>query len=227
MKKKKHGPTTKTGKATSRKKVKTKAVRKKAKKGGTRPKKGNKGATKKIADVNPQKKLTQRSRKIFKNSGVKRPRKGSKKVARPTESQTTTNRRHAKTVRGPVEASIKKIRGQHLFYISLNQKGFQNKVLAVQRADFSPIQRYIDKLNDIPINSVITFKVKKPDTPGHYYMAQVSPADMHIDASNLKQWLAELLADYNNNMLDLIDEIYDEQISPYNIVAATIRLNFQ
>lgn len=119
---------------------------------------------------------------------------------------------------------IKKIRGENSFLIKLNYNGFQNKVIAINESDFSAIRKFLDKRNP-PKNAIAIFKIKKPGETGYFYVAKVSPPELHIDADNVKQWLAELLADYNNNTLDIIAE-YDEPTKQYNIISVTIRFNF-
>ena len=91
---------------------------------------------------------------------------------------------------------------------------------------FYVIYKYIIKGIDIPVSCDIVFKIKKPGEKGYFYQSNISPFEMHIEGETIKQFIAQLLSDYNNNTIDIIEEKYDGEGKQYNIVSCTVRLNF-
>ena len=225
MKKKKHESRTTSKHSDARKKRKTAPDKKASATGKKGSKKGIKGISKAVKDE-PVRKI-----KLFKKS-KKTTGKGNKsgidRIKKSKSLEKGKNKGDNKSIRGNkiTPSKVKKIRAQHLFLITLPQKGFINKVRAIQAMNFSFIDKYISKVKDIPVSCVIVFKIKKPGEKGYFYQSNISPFEMHIEGETIKQFIAQLLSDYNNNTIDIIEEKYDGEGKQYNIVSCTVRLNF-
>lgn len=123
-------------------------------------------------------------------------------------------------------AKIRKKRGDKLFIIDLRQRGFQNKIIALRNADFTIIDKFLKKQPTEPLYVVVTLKIKNPTEVGYFYNAKKSPPDMVVNTVNTKEFCIEVLRDYNDDMIDMIHEKYDEIIKVYNVIEMSIRFLF-
>lgn len=125
-----------------------------------------------------------------------------------------------------LKAKVTKKRNDKLFVIKLNQKGFQNKIIALRNADFSNIDKFLRNKRIEPLYAFVTLKIKKPGETGYYFNGQKSPSSMVVNAENTKNFCINVLVSYNNDMVDLIQEKYDDDIKVYNVAEMSIRFLF-
>lgn len=121
---------------------------------------------------------------------------------------------------------IHKKRGDNLFIIPLKQKGFQNKIVALRNADFSGIDKFLKRQKIEPLYAFVTLKIKHPEDGRNYFNGVKSPASMVVNTENTRDFAVSVLTEYNNDMVDLIQEQYDESVRVYNVVEMSIRFLF-
>lgn len=197
---------------------------------------GTKGRYKQIKQSGKRKsnKRVVRRNKSGKSSGIKTLSQPEREIYREFESLLKADLYEERQLAKVPGAKVVKRKGRfhkNLFEIPLPHKGIDNKIRALRNADFSNIERYLNKQKTEPLYVYVTLKIKIPEDSNFTFEGKLSSASMVVNTVNTKEFAIETLIDYNNRAIDSIQsgsasgESNNGRV--WNVVMLSIRFLFR
>lgn len=224
--------TRKTGKGKTAGKAKPKSVSK----------------NKKLFSTKPDTKTNQRTKENAKRSKLTRDERETLDIfeqlfeadeQKEKATKSRTNRSDKKTKSRKKESRKDKTKPATIAkFTATRKRGSPVVVLTFNTKDHLKIVRTVTAMNTkkvfgymvngyskfFPRSIVVILRIKKPGQKEPYYITKVSPLGYNLsNPEDITKFIAQVVADYHNDMMDLIDEKYDEPISPYKITQISIR----
>jgi len=135
-------------------------------------------------------------------------------------------------IKGQITFDKEKSRPVAYVTIKLPSRNFQKKVQQVNAISEKKLTRFIrankftakdgTKTYRPPRAVAIILKTKTPGKKGYFYVSKMSEPDFVVNESNVKKEAARRLSEYNNTMLDKVEQ-YDEPVKLYNVKEVSIR----
>lgn len=159
------------------------------------------------------------------NRETKRTSKNISKNTKGKSGAKTKDRRVYKYAGQLAKLSVTKKRDDNLIYIRFTTRSIQKLLLALNANDFRTFEQMTFPYAEfVPYYIVVILRIKRPDQKSPWYISFKSDREQSVATVDLmKSFVTQVVADYNNNMADLIDEKYDEPTRVYPIVEIGVR----